>query len=830
MKEYNTPHTPQPVEPQWQQEDSLDIKGIIFKFLRHWYWFALTIFVALVAAHLFNRYSEPVYEASGTVLVSKDNQEQPNIMSPGRGMSFRPHNLMENEMALIRSYDMRRNAALQMNWYTTIIRQGKFFTSEMYTNRPFKVEFDTNHVQAANISFHVVLNDLESYQLKYGTGSEVTLYNYRTRNEQRQRTVPETSKTLRFGQWYITDHCAFRLVLNDDYSAYQNVNTPPDNHQEFWITFNTLESAVQKFGAYGIERPDRYADVLKVSMSGKNEHKAIAQVNALLTGYVKQNLDEKNQRSVNTINFIDEQLRQLTDTLGKVEQNLQDFQSEHSMLEIQDKAHPAFQKINELESKRAMERLKQNYYQFLSDYVDDSKGERKSLLAPSTIGIEDQMLTSLVQSLNDLYTRRSELLITSTENDPRVLALQRRVEQAEAALLENISNIMAHSRITVEDLNERIAELQSQIRGLPLKERQLVSIQRRFQVNDQIYTFLLQRRAEAGIEKSANMPDYKIIDEARGARKIFPKTSMNYAISFIIGLLLPLIVILLRDFFDNKVHSHEDIEKNTNVPVLGIVNHSKLTANTSVILKPRSILSESYRSLRTSLQFYYPKDNKANVVTITSTFSGEGKTFTAINLSSIYALSGKKTLLLSADLRKPKVYEDFGLSNDKGLSTYLIGKCNKEEIIQFSGYDNLYVVTSGPVPPHPSELLETQKMADLLEELRDEYDHIVVDTPPIGLVTDAIYLMSRSHANIYVVRQNFTPKNALDSLKEMLKKTKVKNVSAILNDVEISKSAYGSYGYGYGYGYAYGGYYSDEEMRKPGLQNMLKGLFKRSKS
>ncbi|MGM0613104.1 MAG: polysaccharide biosynthesis tyrosine autokinase, partial [Bacteroidota bacterium] len=342
------------------------------------------------------------------------------------------------------------------------------------------------------------------------------------------------------------------------------------------------------------------------------------------------------------------------------------------------------------------------------------------------------------------------------------------------------------------------------------------------EVNDKIYTFLLQRRAETGIQKAGNVSDYKVINRSRSANVVFPKPSMNYSIAFIIGIMLPLVIILIRDFFDNKIHTHDEIQKLTSVPVLGVINHSKLSSNTSVIFKPKSILAESFRALRTSLQFYMPGDDK-KVITVTSTLSGEGKTFISINLGSIMALSGRKTLIISGDLRKPRVFDDFNLSNETGLTSYLIGKQNKEDLVQFSGFENLYVVTSGPVPPHPSELLESQKMSDLLNEFKKDFDFIVIDTPPIGLVTDAIYLMNQSDAIIYAARQNYTPKNAINTLNDFVEKSKIKNVSVVLNDVELEKGKYSGYGYGsqYGYGYGYGysyaygaDYYSDEEQEK----------------
>ena len=830
MKEQSIPENY--FSENFQPDEGLDIKAIIFKFLNYWYWFVLTLVVAMAGAYLFNRYAEPVYKASGTVLVSDENQNESTLFSKSVRPLFSRRVNLENEIAVLNSYKMKLNAAREMNWQTTVTRQGQFRPNEVYENRPFIIEFDTSHVQPVNTNMHVEVDNLSHYRLTYGRqekDAQISLYDFQKEEEVSKIHIPEKTKKLKFGKWYTTPHCSFRLVVNKSYSDFTDGEINTDDDKVFWFTFNSLESAVKQNGGFQIEKQSQESDIIKIAKEGENKNRATAQVNALLEAYVNYNLEEKNKRSVNTISFIDNQLEALNDTMQKVEQRLQEFQSENRILEISDKAQPIFAELNKLENNRAMESLKMNYYEFVEDYIQQSNKDKKTIIAPSTIGIEDELLSELVTNLNELYSKRSEMLITSTEKDPRVKAIQKRVNQAENALLENISNIVQHSKIKIRNLDKRINKIQKEISTLPFKERQLVNIRRKYEVNDKIYTFLLQRRAETGIQKAGNVSDYKVINKSRSGSVIFPKPSMNYSIAFILGIMLPLVIILIRDFFDNKIHTHDEIQKLTSVPVLGVINHSRLSTNTSVIFKPKSILAESFRALRTSLQFYMPgKDKK--VITVTSTLSGEGKTFISINLASIMALSGRKTLVISGDLRKPRVFDDFNLSNETGLTSYLIGKQNKEDLVQFSGFENLYVVTSGPVPPHPSELLETQKMRDLLDEFKKDFDFIVIDTPPIGLVTDAIYLMNQSDAVVYAARQNYTPKNAINTLNDFMEKSQIKNVSLVLNDVELEKGKYSGYGYGsqygygygYGYGYAYGSsYYVDEEHEKKSFWQRL---------
>ena len=370
MREQNIPE--HYFSEDFQSNEGLDIKAIIFKFLNYWYWFALTLLVAMAGAYLFNKYAEPVYKASGTVLVSDENQNESTLFSKSVRPLFSRRVNLENEIAVLNSYKMKRNAARQMNWQTTLTRQGQFRPNEVYENRPFVIEFDTMHVQPVNTNMHIELSSLEGYELTYGAtepDAKISLYDFQKEKEIRKIHIPETTKKLKFGQWYKTEHCAFRLKLNESYSDFSDGQVNTDDDKIFWFTFNSLESAVSQNGGFQIEKQSQESDIIKIAKEGENQNRAAAQVNALLEAYVQYNLEEKNERSVNTISFIDNQLSALNDTMQKVEQRLQEFQSENKILEISDKAQPIFAELNNLENKRAMESLKMNYYEFVEEYI-----------------------------------------------------------------------------------------------------------------------------------------------------------------------------------------------------------------------------------------------------------------------------------------------------------------------------------------------------------------------------------------------------------------------------------------------------------------------------
>jgi len=353
----------------------------------------------------------------------------------------------------------------------------------------------------------------------------------------------------------------------------------------------------------------------------------------------------------------------------------------------------------------------------------------------------------------------------------------------------------------MRDVDSRIAQVNEELGRLPGTERKLVSIQRDFDLNSTVYNFLLEKRAEAGIAKASNIAVNKIIDTAEpyNATRIKPKTRQNYMLALILGLLLPAIAVVIIDLMNNKVIDKKDIEKVTKVPILGFISHSSYGNEIPVVEKPGSTLSESFRSIRTSLKYLIP-DDKPAVISVTSTVSGEGKTFVAVNLAAIISLLGRKTLLIGLDLRKPRIHKILGLDNSVGMSTFLSGNTGYDKTVQKTRIENLWYASSGPVPPNPAELIERQTMADFVEEARKHFDYIIIDTPPVAIVTDALLLSRLTDVTLFVVRQRYTSRNTLSLIDEIYRGHEIKNPGIVVNDISMS----GYYGYGLRYGYTMG--------------------------
>ena len=398
--------------------------------------------------------------------------------------------------------------------------------------------------------------------------------------------------------------------------------------------------------------------------------------------------------------------------------------------------------------------------------------------------------------------------------------------QAKRELEENVRNIIANSDITLTELGKRITSAESKITQLPETERTMVNLQRRFTLNDNIYTYLMQKRATAGMALAANSTDIRMIEPANPDKvlMIAPRKVFVFIIALLFGMLLPAVMLFFQEVLNDFVRTRDELERITNIPILGLVGHSSTQGTLVVDKNLKSVITESFRTIRLNLNYFTPtKDLK--MIGITSSISGEGKTFTSINLAAVNVIAGKRTLLILADLRKPKYEKDLGIQHDRGLSTYLSNQATLAQVTQETVVPGLFAISSGPVPPNPAELVGSQKMIDLLALARQEYDMVVVDTPPLGLVSDFFQLAHLMDVNIYLVRHNYTRRGFFGKINEYHRTGKIPNLCIVINDVSGASSSYGygyaySGGYGYGDDYSYGdGYFSDTAPRS------IKGFF-----
>ena len=813
-----------PSEYPFIQEESIDLRKFLFKILYNWYWFAIAIFVALVGAYMVNRYATPQYSVTSTIIVRDDTKAGKGQLSGYEniieGMDiFRSKKNIYNEMGILQSYTMAYKALSELKdfeiTYVLVGRRG-IKESQLYRRSPFVVELDTTHAQTRGHRVNVFILDKKKYRLQIDEEMNV-------------------DTVMRYGDLFSNEFFAFRVYLRDP----EHYDPEEQMSNKYYFVINDINGLTNGYkGKLNITVNDKKGSILILTMQGPVAEQECDYLNKLGEVYIRSGLEEKNRIAINTIKFIDEQLQNIVDSLRRAETRLEDFRIRNEVMDLSKEGMSIYEKISTYQTNKAMLEIQKNYYEYLLKYLSASANVNE-MVAPSVAGINDPVLLSLIQQLIELYNQKTSFQLSTQANSLAIQAVNQKIDDLTKMLLENVRNLIHSTEMNIKEIDGMIASLTERIKKLPVKERELLAIQRVYNINNEIYTYLLQKRAEAGIAKASNVADNKILDIARpeNATKVSPKTSLNYMIALVLGFLIPLVILLLLEYFNNKIVDKQDIENKTRVPILGTIGHNTTDDNIPVVEHPKSALAESFRAIRTNLQ-YKLREQGQKVIMITSTVSGEGKTFAAENLAVITSMSGRKTLLVSFDLRKPRIHRDFDVDNDKGLSSYLAGQSSYEEIVLSSQYDNLFVAPAGQTPPNPAELLETHLVQDFFVRARKEFDYIILDTPPVGIVTDGLMLAAQVDVILYLIRQNYSSKNVLSFIDELYEKQDLKKLAILVNDIKLS-SYYGysyGYGYGYGYGYHYGygtaygygeGYYEEEGKKVPFLRKVFHFFFHR---
>ena len=775
------------------QEESIDIKKYFFKFLSNWYWFAIALGLTMSIAYMVNRYSEPTYTISASVIVGDDEAETGSVSALISELGMRRRIMraeVVNEIAILKSYAMARKTIEALDFDITYVGVGRreIAESKYYHNNPFTVIPDTGHTQKRGYRIDVKILGNDHYLLEINDS-----YNIK--------------KELQFGEKFTNDDFSFRIVRTDP----ENFMFNPDASNKYYFYFNDINSLAKQYrGKLNVETNDERGSVLTLRINGFVPEKMAAYLNKLSQMYIQSDLAEKNRQAQNTLEFIDDQLKVIVDSLNKAEYQLQKFRSDNQIFDLGQKGSLLMQDLNQLQKRKMEIELNNRYYEYIENYLA-SKTSSEPIVNPTSLNITNPSLESLVKEYNEKLSLLNRFRLYANEGTSNITMLKQELELLKTSLKEQVRTGKNLNEINKQKLNQEIAVIEKEINRLPQNERSLVNIEREYKLNNELYTFLLEKRAEAGITKASNVSKNKVLDRAiaQNAQQQTPKRSQNYLIALVLGLGIPGGIILLFEFFNNKIEDKKDIERNTNLSIIGTIGHNDMHSDIPVYLDPKSSLAESFRTLRTNLQFILrEKDQK--VVMITSTVSGEGKTFAAVNLATILAMANKKVLLMGLDLRKPTLHRIFDIPNQVGLSTYLIGQTAYEKVIKNTYIDNLYLAPSGPVPPNPAELIETERMEAFFKEAQQAFDYIIIDTPPVALVTDAILISQYANANIFMIRQKYSSKHVFDLMNSAQVKQKMQHVNILVNDLKIPKYYGYSYGYAYGYGYGYGYGYKEK--------------------
>jgi len=799
----NTSHSNNPYSSQPNLinfgEDSIDFKRYISLFISNWYWFVIALIISLSIAYGINRWSEDIYTVSSTLLIKDDQfgggtSDLANIF-PGTN-AFKSEQNLKNEIGILRSFSLNYRVMQELpDFHVTYVGVGRrgIAESRMYRNTPFKVVYDSLEKQRLGLPVTIKILSSDNYELEIDG-------NY------------DLKKTLSFGDRFNEMGFDFMIIPNNGLTPFN-----PDASNRYYFYFvSPVALANQYRGKLSIAPIEEEATLVTLSVSGAMPQQEADYLNKLMEVYLQQGLEVKNETAEKTIEFIDSQIGSISDSLRKVENTLEDFRLSNRLVDLSQEGVNIQNRLENLENEHSTLKLERKYYEYLSGYVS-SKNETGDIISPGAMGVNNGSLERMVAELATLQQQKSNLKANISEDLPAVILIDNSINNVKALIAENIKSSIKSIDNAIQDADQRILLVETELNKLPGTERKLINIQRNFDLNNTVYNYLLEKRAEAGIAKASNVSDNRIIDHAESfnSSRIGPKTRQNYAMSFMVGLLIPVILILLIDYMNNKIIDKKDIEKGTRAPIIGFVSHNNLKNEIPVTERPGSTLAESFRSVRTNLKFFI-KETQNPVISVSSTISSEGKTFTSANLAAIIASNGKKVLLVGLDLRKPRIHKIFGINNDIGISTFLIGQEKFENIIFQTEVTNLWYVPSGPVPPNPAELIDSPAMIELIEKAKKQFDYIIIDTPPVALVTDALLLSPLTDFYIFVVRQRFTSKNTLALIEELHRNENIKSIGVVMNDISLTGYyGYGlRYGYSAGYGYSYGynyygsGYYS----------------------
>ena len=793
-------------------EEKIDIKALIIKFTGYWYYFLISVLICLFLAFLYNRYNRNIYKVYTYILI-EDEKNQADEVFELEDM-FGSNANLENQKAILKSHTLAKKTIEKMDIQISYFQHGKITKVNLYNKSPFYVYFDENYNQLSGVEFFINFKNKEEFELEYKCENKNT-YNIKTNKKTNKKISDNYQKSHKFNEWIDGDFMRFRIVKDTSVFNYLDMN----NLNEYSFILHSLDKLaanyVQKLKVAPLSKE---STVLELRMDGYTKNKNIDYLNTLSRLYLEDELADKNEFARQTLLYIESELRETEDTLVMFENQLKEFKQNNLELDIATKDFGTFKQKLDIEEKYQKIRDQLRYYNALLRYVkkstssthfklDDLTGsyDEEKILSPTSIGILNPELNALIIKLMELNSIKKGLELSIEEGHPKYQAILSDISFTKQSIIENVTNLISSTKTIEKDLKSRILIADNQIEKLPEAEQELWKITRNIEHYKTFVNYLTDKKLNTDILIEGTTSDHKIIDSAMGPENpLSPNRKLNLLLALILGVGVPVIVVSLRDFLNETILSKSDLTKITNIPIIGVIGNSDKANNLVVLNNPKSVISESFRSLRTNIQ-YLSSEIENKVVTITSSVGSEGKTFCASNLALIMAAAGYKTILIGADLRKPKTHEVFNIDNSLGLSSYLINKSTLSDILHKTDTEKLSIIPSGPIPPNPSELLNSDRMKKLIEKLKKTYDYIILDTPPCGLVTDSVITMKLSDINLYIVRHNYTKENMLNIINDLHNSEQVKNINIIINDYIVSSSSYG-YGYGYGYGNGYGYY------------------------
>ena len=773
-----------------QDTGSFYYVDLAFKTLkRYWYVFALSIMVFVIGAFFLNWYVQPEFEVKSVMLIdenlnnptpdpSKEFMKSFSIFSPVSGIQM--------EILKMKSSELIYKALEKTNSEVIYFSSTEIKTKELYDEFPFKVELIKNHIQPINTYFEIIPQSDKQFRLIAGAKKGATqFYNF----EKHTTTISQNfsiDKNYKFGDTLKSNNFCFIIHYDKEKIA----DFEPKSKFTFIIQdLNSLSYIYQKM--VNIEQVAKDIHAVSIKIRVKNPNKGIEFINALTEVYLQRNINKKNIIAEKTIEYLDAQLNIIEDSLNINGKNLQDFRSNNKIMQISSASEQVFRKAKELEDQKADLDNLGIYYNYISENLTKEQNGAK-LLVPSSMGINDQVLTRLVDEYVRLNIERSNLSQNSDTKNPYYNNLTAKINNQKNVLSENLKYLINTNNLRLKTINNQLEKENIHLGQLPKTERSLLEIERKFKLNDELYNYMLKKKSEAQLAKASNIADNDILEPAKLAqlKAVSPNKMINLGLAIVFGFLFPFTIFGTKNLFSNTISGELKIKTMTTLPTIGRIFHNKNKFKTNLFVDiDKSIIAESFRTVRNNINFYL-KEKRHQVILLTSTTSNEGKSFTAMNMAISFSLLDRKTILLDFDFRKPNKYSPLNLDNKIGITNFLNGTTTIQEIITPSGIANLDYISSGQIPLNPSELINSIKVEELFLNLKEIYDYIIIDTPPIGLVTETFTLMKYADLKIFVIRENVTSQKQLPIVLSEIEQKKIDNVFWLINDVDIRNSFY----------------------------------------
>ncbi len=799
--EENKNVTIQDAQLEEEEESSFDFSTIYTAFILNWKWFLLSLIICLGVAYIYLRYTTPIYQATAKLLIKDDDSQgsrRGNSIENSATLGLISNsNGIDNEMEILNSHTLAQEAVRDLKLYTTYKMKGRLKDRLLYRNQPISVDLDAASVER-------LLAPITLSITREGNKFHVTGTYQRTIDKEHISQPYSIDKVITQFPAYINTKAGM-LTL-------QRNGELMDEGQEEKVSIVSPDMMAFKYaGNLTVSQTSKTTSIAQLVLNDESTQRACDYLTQLAIVYNRQANIDKNEIAVRTEEFINQRLEKINAELGSTEGQLESYKKRNNMVELKMNASQAVSGANEYSQKLVEANTQVALLNSISDYMNQPANKYQTL--PSNVGLTDQSATQLINKYNDIVLERNRLLRSASESSPTVTPLTAQLEDLTASIRRAVAQAKQGLNIQRNSVAGQYDKYQGQVGSTPEQERILNQIGRQQDVKSGLYLMLLQKREENSISLAATADKGRLIDRPMPGGKVSPKGSVFMLVALIAGLAIPAIFIFFINIFRYKIEGHDDVAKLTKLPILADVaiasDSAKTKADIVVHENENNQMEEIFRSMRTNLQFMLKEGQK--VIMFTSSTSGEGKTFNAANLSMSFALLGKKVILVGLDIRKPRLAELFEIDDHQHGVTNLLVKDNptweevRSQILPSGISNNLDVLMAGPTPPNPTELLARTSLDTITEHLREHYDYILIDTAPVGLVTDTLQIGRICDATVFMCRADFTPKESFAMINSLAKEGKLPNMSIVLNGIDMSRKKYGYY-YGYGKYGKYGRY------------------------